>query len=206
MTLFHRVALAFGALALLSMAPAAQAGPLRFTFYDCGASVACAADTSTVMAQFVLDGALAAPAVPPAGSFSPAAAVPVTQVLAGAWSGLEIQTFNTNNVIGSMFLFHDLLGANGKDYGGLITVAAASLAGLQLNWSEGVYTNLGWAACYTANCSTQTTIRGFEKLVVDAFTPTATVPEPAMPALVAAALALGGLASRRRGGARPAAR
>lgn len=200
MHLVHRLLFALGTLAGLVCASPAHAAPLRVTLYDCGAFIAC--DNSlTELAQFATNGPLTAPAVPPAGTFSAPAPVSVTQVLAGAWSEIDLVTFNANGYIGSMFLFHDLTGANGVDFASLIAVSAATVQGLHLDWSQGEYVGLGRATCLSSSCSAQTTIQSYSKLVVEAWTPiTSTVPEPAMPAMVAAALALCGLVTRRRAG------
>lgn len=194
------LSLALGMLVGLAGAVPAQAGPLRFTLYDCGVAISCDGPLSE-LAQFTTAGPLTAPAVPPAGSFSAPSPVAATQILAGAWSELDLMSFNNNSYIGSMFMFHGLVGANGVDFPDLIAIGPATVQGLRLDWSEGAYLGLGRSTCLNSNCTVQTTIQSFSKLVVEAWTPTvAAVPEPAMPATVAAALVLCGLATRRRAG------
>jgi len=191
------------ALLVLLVAPCmtpANAGPLRVSFYDCGAYVDCKTEAPTLMAQFVTDSPLQVPNVPPAGSVSSAEAVPITQVLAGAWSGVGIQSFNLNGYLGSSFLFFDLFAADGFQGGQASMVAAGVAEALRLTWTEGTYLGFGRVRCYTLSCSVTTPILSYEKIVIDAWTePPVTVPEPGALPLVAVALALGGLAMRRRG-------
>lgn len=192
--------LALAALAAQAGLSTAQAAPLRFTFYDCGAYADCKTTPPTVLAQFVTPGTVMAPAVPPAGTRTPAEAVNVQQQLAGSWDDLGLITFNQNGFIGSQFLFENLQGASGQTYSPVMSIAPAFVQALELVWDLGTYTGLGVVNCYNVNCSITTTIRAYSMLVVDRWTPnTNTVPEPQGAALALAALALAAAATRRRG-------
>jgi hypothetical protein len=190
------------AVAGLTGAGTASAGLVRNTFYDCGVDITCAS-TAGVIVQFVSDDFMRAPAVPPAGQFTPRDPVNVTQQLAGSFSALSIETFNTNNAIGGLFIFDNLAAANGLTFSPVMAIGAATRAALRLDWLEGTYLGLGYVNCFNVSCSAQTAIRGFSKLVVDVVqTGGNTVPEPQSLALVLAALAAGVGVRRQRRAAR----
>lgn len=186
-----RSALALTATATLAAATTAQAAPMRYTFYDCGAFADCSTETPTVMAQFRTSGVIQAPAVPPAGSISAAAAIAVDEVFAGAWDELGIASFNINGFIGSQFVLFNFEPENGRDFAPVMAFGAAFAEALRLNWTEGTYTGLGYVNCFNIRCTSQTTIRGFAKLTAEIWTgDTGSVPVPGTLGLALAALGL----------------
>ena len=185
--------------AALAPLAAAQAAPMRYTFYDCGAAIDCSGE-QTVLMQFTTSGVMQAPAVPPAGTWTQAESVDVTGKLAGDWDALGIATFNTNNAIGGMFIVNNLDAANDREFGPVMAIGAAVRSALRLDWGVGSYLGLGYVNCYNLDCSRQTTIRGYAKLMAEIWTDdsTGTVPEPGALGLALAALGLGALARKRR--------
>lgn len=188
-----------GLAALIGSVPA-LAEPLRYTFYDCGGDIGCSSPAPTVLAQFATDGMISAPPVPPPGTLTDRAAVDVLRQLDGAFDELSMVALNLNGVIGSLFVFDNLEAANGREFAPVMAFGAVIRSALHLQWSRGTYTGLAYVNCFTLNCSTQTTIRGYAQLVVDPWEPETpnTVPEPHGLALTLAALGLGGVALRRR--------
>ena len=195
MKTIRRLAAAVAALAALAgpvCISAAHAGPLRFTVYDCGLYVDCQTSPPSVLAQFVSAGPVQAPAVPPASTRTALQSLDIDRVLAGSWDDFGILTFNSNGVIGSLFVVTSLQAANGRDFGATMGIGPASVQGLRLAWDEGVYTGLGLVGCYTANCSATTPIQAYSKIVVDPWIQTGNeLPEPAALTLALVALALG---------------
>lgn len=197
MKVLGRIALATASLLVQAAIPGAQAAPMRYTFYDCGAYADCRTEPPTVLTQFTTRGVIEAPAVPPAGNFTPAEAIEVEDLLAGTFDELGISAFNTNGSIGSLFIFFNLLPENGRAVAPVMTIGAAFQQALRLKWSEGTYTGLALANCYNVSCTVQTPIRGFAKLVAEIDVPPPhTVPEPGALALAALALAVGCTARR----------
>lgn len=192
------------ALAGWSGADTASAAPVRNTFYDCGADITCADGVPSVLMQFITSDFMVAPAVPPAGTFTPASWVDVTQQVVGSFDALGISTFNTNNAIGGLFVVNNLIAANGRQFSQVMAIGAATRSALRLDWYEGSYLGLGYVNCFNLSCSQQTTIRGYTKLVVERVLPDDNrLPEPQSLALVLAALAAG-VGVRARRGARQA--
>lgn len=187
-------------LVLASIAGTASAAPVRNTFYDCGLDINCADGAPSVLMQFITDDIMRAPPVPPAGTFTPASWVDVTRQEAGSFDALGIETFNTNNAIGGLFVFNNLMAANGLAFAPVMAIGAATRSALRLDWQHGSYLGLAYVNCFNTSCSSQTRILGFAKLVVElAQTDHNTVPEPQSLALVMAALAAGvGVRVQRR--------
>lgn len=199
MKTFRQAAIALTA--TLAAASAVQAAPMRYTFYDCGGYADCRTETPTVMAQFTTRGVIQAPAVPPAGTFTPAEEIPVERKLAGDWDDLGISTFNANGAIGSLFLLFNFDAANDRAFSPVMAFGAAFPQALRLVWSEGTYMGLAYVNCYNVSCTSQTPIRGYAKLMAEIWTDdttTGTVPEPGALGLALAALGLAAGLGRRR--------
>lgn len=187
-------------LAAMIGSASALAGPLRYTFYDCGGDFDCSSPAPTVLTQFTTDGMIIAPPVPPPGTLTDRSAVDVLQQLEGAFEGLSMVSLNLNGAIGSIFVLDNLDAANGREFAPVMAFGAAVRSALHMNWGIGTYAGLAYVNCFNLRCSTQTTIRGYAQLVVDPWEPDTanTVPEPHGLALTLAALGLGGAALLRR--------
>lgn len=198
------VAVVLGGLLAQAAIAVAQAAPMRYTFYDCGTDITCTSQAPTVLTQFTTPDVILAPPVPPAGTLSSIERVDVDDVLAGSFDALGIFTANTNNRIGSFFVFNGLEPANDQLVTPVSAIGAATVAALNLNWLQGSYLGLGLVNCFNALCSQQTTIRAYVKLVAELDVPdVAAVPAPG--ALGLAGLALGlCFTTRRVGGQRQA--
>lgn len=203
MTTLRALLLVLTSIAGLAATGTASAGLIRNTFYDCGTDITCTAAPPSVIVQFSTDAYLRAPAVPPAGTWTAPQVVDVQQQLAGSFSGLGISTFNTNNAIGGLFVFNNLTADNGVPFAPVMAFGAATRAALRLDWMTGTYLGLGYVNCFNVDCSQQTTIRGYSKLVVDLVPDDNRIPEPQSLALVLAAL-VAGVAVRHLRGRRPA--